>query len=1216
MSHRHRSQCCCGDPIVPQDCFLGYGTVPPPVTDGFQPTQDRCGFWPSPYESAKDSSPYHHWSFCNASLNEELILTLERDVSIDRFSNFAYQYSLNNPAGSAQECLDFFNRTFGLDCTDCASCCSLVSQLVGNPESGSVSKPNDPLYVRYKRLKNIPASDPKYVDWSSSLQDVENRPYIWRTISSLIDGPGWDERLNGGHPLWPLFLNPWEAACDPNPTVDDLDRPHGTAVQSESNTFYNCQEWDSGVGRCKDWSCSVFGGGNQFDCDQEYRGLSGKFLTPAQSQLIGKNWDTNEYGYVSTTGYVRGDNCFPGEDTCSGDPPDDYYINSIYEQGSAYFWLQGIADHNMYETQTTNEARYYKHYAYRPSIGVVPIFKGYGGPPTCENQTSGLYPLAETLAGVFHRETWWEKYWNGYRRDAYENLNPNNVPPDSYFTHNNDSLVSEYTPEFINMQCSGIPVFTWELHDLYRVDGGNPPIVSDEDIKNYHIPAGVLQRIKAAFPEVDTNNFIYADPNDSAGIREDHLLSIFICLFYELELPYQVTDLLQDYGVLPAPTNYGEEQNYKIFKKKIRYYIPDAPEPVGEGTCCINTGQDIQIGNCGIAAADRTGPVCEAYPEYCESTFGCIWSPCEQVMCESFDSFCCDVAWDETCVEQALAFPECLSESFCLTTDEITCRFILGGQFGGIGITCPSGGSFIYDHLNQTFCDGDQGNVLGSCCNNNENTCNETTQANCPNAFYLHTNCEGNNAICNCDPPSSFCAAPGVDSNGDPIEICEQWGARLEDDFYFYGRPGGWNYLNSDARGAIQSAPLSFPSGLSTLRNRSGWNPWPYPIEMESFASDPLNDPDPNDPIATTINSLCCAEGTSPPCFGQAVGTDCATILADIEDPDNDPSTPIIPLTCSNYSASITCRGVWFQWNINDHGPGFPATTVPSIGCDSMSNSFWLRQDPYQIGQTKTIGITVNSEGITASTINGVQNNTFTLKRGEINKIDYSSVIDSYETFKSEDFEENGILYESTGFEILIGSISPDNTDDGLISGIYGFMERVNYETSNDIIEFNPFEQLDENEYTKSPGTVYWQIQEVFRYLPDPDDPDGYENFYRPLYDLDGTISIIDKQDSTYTCTEEPRIKYSGKAARLYEYQWYHPPYIVTTGDSAVRYINVFGENCLFGPEFPESNSGQCCNTRMWPITDTCSPPYNIGRKAGPAGSSIIPLDDSLPPAP
>ena len=105
------------------------------------------------------------------------------------------------------------------------------------------------------------------------------------------------------------------------------------------------------------------------------------------------------------------------------------------------------------------------------------------------------------MAGVFHRETWWEKYWNGYRKDAYENLNPNNVPPDSYFTHNNDSLVNEYTPEFINMQCSGIPVFTWELHDLYRVDGGNPPIVSDEDIKNYHIPASVLQRIKAAFPE-------------------------------------------------------------------------------------------------------------------------------------------------------------------------------------------------------------------------------------------------------------------------------------------------------------------------------------------------------------------------------------------------------------------------------------------------------------------------------------------------------------------------------------------------------------------------------------------------------------------------------------------------------------------------------------------------------------------------------------------
>ena len=1042
MSHRHRSQCCCGDPIVPQDCFLGYGTPPPP-DGGFEPTKDRCEYWPTPYTSAKDQSPYHHWSFCNSSLNEELILTLERDVRVDRSGYGSYTTNgVDPPDGTQEQCVNFF-RSNGVVCSNCRDCCTKASHLVGNPESGFLGFGNEPFYVRYRRLKNIPAYESRFIDWESGIQDITNRAYVWRTIGSLkIQNHSWNEATNGGNPLWPLWVNPWEAACHEG-NIQEQNRPHGTAIYQPDDTLFNCQEWDSGVGRCKDWSCSTFGGGNSFDCNQEYRGLGNKYLTPAQAQLIGDDdWDTNKYGYVSTSGWARGFNCYPGDDTCRASEDDkiDYYVNQIYEQGGAYFWLQGIADHNAYyifnpDGSTNDTPRYFESFYYSNGE-VLQDFSSY----SCDDERKGLRNLNETLAGVFHRETWWEKYWNGYTRNAYERSNPNNVPPDDYFQHNNDSVVEDYTPEFIGLTCSGIPVFTWEIYYLYRRHNNYPPIVSATDIYANRIPEASLNKIRTYIENQGQTapEFKAGNSNNPDDIRENHLLCFFACLYYNIQMPYQVTDILELYDILPAPTNLGEDSNYKIFEKKLYYY-------------------------------DFTGI-----------------------------------------------------------------------QQDGIDTPC-------------------------------------------------------------------------------------EWGSSKVLMMPFYGRPGGWNYMGKcpgleGPRELIQENILNilnFPSNLDGVRNNCGWNPWPFPIENRLYGYDALNTPEDYNEYSEDILNFCCPDpNNSFSCFTPPLFVYCDTGIGPNQpDPDNpdDPNQPDFPLTCSNYSASITCRGVWFQYHSNDYGTADPITGLPIIGCDTISNSFWLRQDPYEFGPTIRLGINYTEDGLTGAFIDNINTDNFSLTRGIINTIDYSGVIYPHILFKSPDIEINGSTFRSIRFELIIGAKSPDDSDDGLIDLPYTFLERLDYE-GDGIIKFNPFEQLDLNEYTKSPDTLYWQIQEVFR---DINNPENY--YYLPFHDLNGTITLSDIPGSAYACGEEGTIKYSGEAARLYEYQWYHPPYIVTTGTSAIEYIRCAGEDCD-SPPWPgcndiRRNTGQCCNSRQWDVTPgNCAAPKNVGRRAGPRGSETSVIDQYIPP--
>ena len=212
-------------------------------------------------------------------------------------------------------------------------------------------------------------------------------------------------------------------------------------------------------------------GYNNFSLCSNHYGNAGFPLTPSQAQLIGENWDTNEYGYIPTQGWVNGEPCIspcPPEDDTDPTYP---YFNRVREYGGRYFWLQGISNHDSYLDDDENYRLYRDWQLDFSNHTIVEIYKSF----SCEYEPYGLWRLSETLIGVFHRETWWERYWNGFTRDAFRSLGPDHpVPLDDYFVV--DESVDGYlalnkSPELIGFGCAGIPAFSWELAYLYLENG-------------------------------------------------------------------------------------------------------------------------------------------------------------------------------------------------------------------------------------------------------------------------------------------------------------------------------------------------------------------------------------------------------------------------------------------------------------------------------------------------------------------------------------------------------------------------------------------------------------------------------------------------------------------------------------------------------------------------------------------------------------------------
>lgn len=1290
MSHRYRSHCCCGVEELPEDrpvdCFLGWGT--PPSTP-FSPvnSKDRGGlgipYSQTFYANAQGKNPHDNWDACSHSLDRELIVSLERYTDMDSRNEGAY-FSSGNFEGDPKYCGDVNNT--------------------GIPVIGANSSPNRPLYARYRRLNGFSDFDDfndATRNWSNHPGQPMERNYLW-AVQRI--GPIWNEddraynAFNSNSASYPLLFNP--NAEDQLPS--DFFYPHGTHTDTHCGGFSN-----SSIA-CDDCICTTqinncSSGFNAFSfCDYEHKGMANKPLTKAQSHMIGNNWNTSENGFIPTLGHSRGQSSIATKE-CPEDPDNflDYpFHNRVKEYGGAYFWLQGISDHTENYRTEDGRQRIYRSFSVSGNYDLVQNYRN----STCTQFPYGLWPLQSTLLGVFRREAWWELYWSGFSKRGFEALGINHpVPDNSYFLVDGNpddpdnpgydpSILSESRlPSYIGFGCSGIPVFSWEIAYLYFDPDGTdsfhagqqnitneqagyaiPEMFIGDGILDYEIPNSVFAFYKNIFSdnEVIFNLLDSIQSNQTNSIQsrcEAHRVLFCICFAYDLPLPTQITDCLEDYNILPQAVNYGEEFDYKIFKKKIVYNKEgDFPTEQQKAACCINLG-DYPVGNSSFSAEDRAefsgdpekSILCDLTPNFCAPT-GCTDPECENAVVNiADDDYCIKTEWDDDCVALAATIPECLASTTCVNATPFDCIYKWGGIISDEGITCPNDSGNIFDSDNSNFCSAD---FQGICCISKKETiadaqdkfvkcedidadsieaatnrCNELASdydEKDPNNFWVYS---GNYfQHVNCETGSDYC--PGYeqpDIDWDNENFCNYLADPVIEDFYFYGAVGGWAWYCPFALDSFYKINTDLGK-----RNGSCWNAVPFPVETKFYSWNPAAnnsgefyekccvDQDDGEPIGWCENAeqfVFCNSKFPPDIFGE--GQD----LYEPPDGSNDQypddtgtglvSMNGIPITCSNQSATITCRGAWWQWQKYDYDIHNPNALGAAIytGCDSINNAFWLVQDPYPVGPRFELGITTDSSGQTLGMVDGIIGKEPEILRGYNNVFGASGLLstDIEEQFKGPTYavqyecgsETIDVTMRSNGFLLIMRGDEPDFTNNDSVDTQYFYSRSTRFYRDglptdpNAPYIFNPFEKLDKLEETKSDPQSWWQLIESYQGVNSCQGETIVINELKQVPNVYGKINIEDAPDPEYEqfqC-DQSRIKYTQEAARIVEYQWYHPPYVLVMGDPGLAQLRGARGGRIWCSDLNSQRYiqewGACCNSVPFLGNST----WISGAKMGPA---------------
>jgi hypothetical protein len=826
--------------------------------------------------------------------------------------------------GPGNPCIEGESETYECGLGDVRSLdCDLAcrdGRLTQDVESTATSVPNRAMYARYKRLQETITS-PK---WSDHFGDVLNRPYVYYHINCAralaineID-PNHATVTNGGHRIYPLYINPNSPlAASPSYPLPDPGDPYNTHGNAAAKLYTqgHCAIWDESYSMCGDVTASIVPNINEafnpFMMNFDYKGLYGIPLTYAQSMLIGEDWDTSKWGYIPPVSKVRRDyacdgNC-PDLDSTEETPLPYNRFGASLEYGPEFFWLQGIANHH-----SLHPERKFRHFIWHK--GVTNLIQEFSNEPgTCEDGINLLWDLNETLFAVFHRESWYSKYFNGFGRTSFRILHgvpldgdeySPSMPDPDYFADVPEHILNDRSPGFVGFSCAGCPVFSWEVVDLYIGLEGTPR-VPDSVLNQYNID-DVYNQLLAYFQNSPDELQTLTTYGNSQ--RRKHFAIAFIAGLHGFAFPTQITDLFEKYGILPDPQDHGISADYKIFKKKLQFYTGEGspgdnpPDDEKLVQCCsrIPSGDDaptILYGNCGLLGDSRKDPgedacpylreieqilndpgrfdewcangksasLCDFYPEWCESIAGCVYSPCQEAVCAN-DSSCCDEKWDQTCIDYAETLDECKATSICITVPKFICEEYLLSQVVDDTKECPSILPFYQDVDNSTFCSGPDGTSLGSCCRwfgidggvKSFIGCTETTESNCvPNFEIIEWTPYGNcwrNALCG-----------ELDENiGTQFDACREFGGMTSEDYYFYGRQGGWTWISNGEnsfRGGTFSIN-SFPSHVS--RENPSWSASQFPIKFNYTYINPMLD-------------SCNGEGPLPPEFARACCAECHT---------------------------------------------------------------------------------------------------------------------------------------------------------------------------------------------------------------------------------------------------------------------------------------------------------------------------------------------------
>ena len=556
MSHRRKSACCCEDaPEVPLGtCFTGFGAVP------------KTNFNPPCSPGSGGFNRHDNWELCSHNnRDEEVLLALERKA----WSSTSVAVTPSNPSGS------------------CKSCSTCPGQNVGWGGIGT-----SPMYVWYagptsrKCLNEPGARLLDCFDGGNAVGPDDDIYYTWYHTSDNKAAASYDGWFNGFYGArgglnfrtWPLHPNPRDIIgqlsiyVPPGGEGPCCGRKYGSGAYGSHFSDRWCRL--SYFSQCHDTP----------DGNLLYLPFSGVVDTPvpvtdSQFQLIGdrnsrtNRWRTQRYGWLNGSDY---------RESC-----EDRFVSPCF-YGGDYFWLQDIiAESSWQETD-----KFYPHWNVRlaPGSGVLSVNQSFSFGQCGEADGTGSqpphygWPLGRTLIGVFHKERWWQRYWNSIdENDVCPDDDPNcgvcpgydpddgGCPDPNWSPADRDIYPGHFaacrSPKFVGYACAGIPVFSHEimLNERLQQEAG----------------AEIPGTIAEAFNLVNT------------GTRNAAEYIMIACAF-DCPIPSRITKIMEEEGILPDPNPYLTEQDgdhvaYRIFKKKLAHF--DTSVANGEadtGRCCVN----------------------------------------------------------------------------------------------------------------------------------------------------------------------------------------------------------------------------------------------------------------------------------------------------------------------------------------------------------------------------------------------------------------------------------------------------------------------------------------------------------------------------------------------------------------------------------------------------------------------------------------------------
>ena len=559
MTNRYRSACCC-DEELSSVCFLGYGGVP---KTGYFP---REGCHSEYTTDAGDGFNRHdNWSFCVHDKDEHMVAVIDRTG----YQNYApLAWGDSNPL--------------------CA--CSCLGEGVPGlpPEFGkrgisSSVESRPPIAVWYKhpylegKANDVPA-------------EVVDDTYFWNSLSQ------WS--LEGVSPFY--TRNTFPCACP--------DHKYDSASGCRSDFF--CDQgyfvwcgWDVNDEQLYWWQDPL---GNI------------SYLTQSQMQLIGHpdykiggtnaGWRTSEFGYVrgGPGGGGREGNVCPTNDV-TGTRFGFANFEGSRRKGmnSDYLYLQDIV------TQGTQVGKLFPHYrVIIPTSGNIRIESVYNW-GSCTTFPYGLWGLGSTFIGVMHREKWYQQYWNSISSNDVCVNGGTNECPGIELGIENDIYAGAFAekcrvPKYVVSQCSGVPLFSHEIVLKLDYDYGIPSSISELKPDYSQFKVNVLN--------LEGTGVIQKNADSLAAY-------VMGCIRVGSFMHPQVTEYMERCGILPPPINYGEEQDYRIFKKSLAYHDVSSgggSSPVGH--CCVNVSRSgvfespapCDCGNSGAVSCGFTGSLEEA----------------------------------------------------------------------------------------------------------------------------------------------------------------------------------------------------------------------------------------------------------------------------------------------------------------------------------------------------------------------------------------------------------------------------------------------------------------------------------------------------------------------------------------------------------------------------------------------------------------------------